>query len=234
MDKDYIKTQAIVLEHIVYGENSIILNVFSKEEGIIGIFINNINSMKSIIEFNVLSVNDFTLKKGNQFYYLVDYDLINSNFNIRTNYRSELFSLVIVDLIKSIFYNEVCNEKVYALILKTVIFLSKYSEDQYALINAFILKLVSYLGYQPSMFYQNSHNRFYLDGGFVDSYGEYYQIDNLHAKYMIYLMKNRYDDIINKKYESINENEILKILLKYTMNNFGIEYLGSLGYLEYL
>ena len=212
MDKDYIKTQAIVLEHIVYGENSIILNVFSKEEGIIGIFINNINSMKSIIEFNVLSVNDFTLKKGNQFYYLVDYDLINSNFNIRTNYRSELFSLVIVDLIKSIFYNEVCNEKVYAL----------------------ILKIVSYLGYQPSMFYQNSHNRFYLDGGFVDSDGEYYQIDNLHAKYMIYLMKNRYDDIINKKYESINENEILKILLKYTMNNFGIEYLGSLGYLEYL
>lgn len=211
MQQDYIKTQAIVLEHIIYGENSIILNVFSKEDGIIGIFINNINSMKSIIEFNVLSVNDFTLKKGNQFYYLVDYDLI-----------------------KSIFYNEVCNEKVYALILKTVIFLSKYSEDQYALINAFILKLVSYLGYQPSMFYQNSHNRFYLDGGFVDSDGEYYQIDNLHAKYMIYLMKNRYDDIVNKKYESINENEILKILLKYTMNNFGIEYLGSLGYLEYL
>ncbi|MDU7298824.1 MAG: recombination protein O N-terminal domain-containing protein [Finegoldia magna] len=71
MEQDYIKTQAIVLEHIIYGENSIILNVFSKEEGIIGIFINNINSMKSIIEFNVLSVNDFTLKKGNQFYYLV-------------------------------------------------------------------------------------------------------------------------------------------------------------------
>ena len=47
-------------------------------------------------------------------------------------------------------------------------------------------------------------------------------------------MKNRYDDIVNKKYESINENEILKILLKYTMNNFGIEYLGSLSYLEYL
>ena len=100
MKQDYIKTQAIVLEHIIYGENSIILNVFSKEEAIIGIFINNINSMKSIIEFNVLSVNDFTLKKRNQFYYLVDYELINSNFNIRTHYKSELFSLVIVDLIK--------------------------------------------------------------------------------------------------------------------------------------
>ncbi|WP_297810772.1 DNA repair protein RecO [uncultured Finegoldia sp.] len=234
MAESFLKTQAIVLEHIIYGENSVILNVFTKDNGIIGIFINNISSKNSLVEFNVLSVSDFTLRKSNQFYYLVDYDLINSNFNIRTNYKSELFSLVIVDLIKSIFYNEVCNEKVYALILKTVIYLSEYTDNQNAIINAFILKLVSYLGYQPSMFYEANHNKFYLNGGFTESNGEFYNIDNLHSKYMIYLMKNKYEDIVDKKYNGIDENKILKILLKYTINNFGIEYLGSLGYLEYL
>ncbi len=234
MENNYIKTQAIVLEHIVYGENSVILNVFTKELGIVGIFIKNVNAMKSMIEFNVLSISDFTLKKGNQFYYLVDYDLENSNYNLRNNYRSELFSLVVVDLIKSIFYNESCNDKVYALIAKTVVFLGKYTDNQYDIINAFILKLVSYLGYQPNMYYNNTHNVFYLDGGFIESESDSYHIDDLNSKYMIYLMRSKYEDIVDKKYDYVDKKMILKILIKYTMYNFGIDYLGSLNYIEYL
>ncbi|MDY6065063.1 MAG: DNA repair protein RecO [Finegoldia sp.] len=230
---DFIKTEAIVLDYKGYGEKSVILNVFSKEKGIINIFIKDITKMHYTVEANILSISQFLLRKSANFYYIQDVDLVYSNFALRSSYQKQVYSLIMTDLIKTIFYDDIAENKVYELIKKSAIFMGK-DDKSIHILNAFILKLDSYLGYMPNLNFKNN-NYFSYESGFTNVQSEdNVFIDELHAKYLVFLAKNVFEDILIPEYKNINSKKILEILLKYTMNNFGLSYLGSLNYIEYL
>lgn len=230
---DLIRTEAIVLDYKSYGEKSVILNVFSRDRGIINIFINDITKTKYTVEANVLSISDYLLKKSANFYYIREVDLVHSNMALRSSYKKQVYSLIMADLIKAIFYDDVAESKVYDLIKKSAIFIGR-SDKSIHILNAFIIKLVSYLGYMPNL---DSKNKRYFsyESGFTDIQSdESVIIDEIHAKYLIFLAKNIFEDILIPEYRNIDGKKILEVLIKYTMNNFGLDYLGSLNYIEYL
>ena len=147
-----IDVDGLILQDTNYSESSKILNVLTKEYGVIGVLSKGSRTMKSKLRSvsRKLIYGTFHIYyKENGLSTLIGVDIKNSYSNILNNLTSISYASYILDLIKQVI-KENDSSEIYDLTIST---LNKINEglDPLVLTNILELKLLDYLGVKPSI-----------------------------------------------------------------------------------
>ena len=144
------KFEGIIISEIDYKENSKIINIFTKEKGIIGVVArgtkqikNNLSGVSSKLTYGVFHIK----YKENGLSSLIEVDVINKFKNIRKSIDLTSYSIYLTEL-SSMVYKHEQNVNVYNLLISS---LKKIDElYNYKVITIILeLKLLEYLGIMP-------------------------------------------------------------------------------------
>lgn len=141
------KYEGIILTDTPYGENSKIVNIYTKEKGLIGVMCNNVKSIKSPLRTKTLKFTygifhiNYNEKKLSK---LVDVDIINNLKDIRTDIEKISYLNYISDLTYQVI-KQTDDENIYNIFINTIIKINE-GKDPRILTNILELKLLDYLG----------------------------------------------------------------------------------------
>lgn len=146
------KIEGIIISTVDYKESSKIVNIFTLDEGIIGVIAKGCKNIKSRISAtsSVLTYGTFYLKfnKGNM-PMLYEVDIIDSFKNIRKDLIKTNYSIFLLELISQVYrYDK--TKKLYELLISG---LKKINEgyDAQVITNIIELKLLEHLGIKPEI-----------------------------------------------------------------------------------
>ncbi len=144
------KIEGIIVSTVDYKENSKILNILTREEGIIGVFArgskkinSNISATSSVMTYGIFHLNQTTKKMPN----LIEVDLINSYKNIRKDLGMMTYATYLLELSTQVYRHD-HNGIIYDLLISS---LNKINNNFDYKIICYILelKLLDYLGIKP-------------------------------------------------------------------------------------
>ncbi len=146
-----IKTEGIVLNEIRYKETSKILNIYTEKLGKITVMAQGAFRPKSNLIANTqpFALNEYIFRKGQNFYYINNADVIDSYYSIRENMERMIYGFYILELIEKSTPIEEENEKLFLLLKKGLKVLSELKKDYLKFITAYEIKFISFLGYRP-------------------------------------------------------------------------------------
>ena len=146
-----LRTEGIILKETKYGETSKILSVYTEKLGKISVMVKGAYKAKSkyIANTQAFSLNDFQLRKGKNFYYISDIDLIDSFYNIREDYERVIYGYYLLELVDKSVPLDQENSKLYKLLKKGLEVLNDSESKYINLILGYEIKFISFLGYRP-------------------------------------------------------------------------------------
>ena len=113
-----IKTEAIVLRTIKYSEADLIVNIFSRKLGKIGVYAKNARNIKSpllsstqIFSYSTMDISTFDGK-----YKLTNANLINNYFSISSSYEKTYLGYYFLQFIDKISNESQTNIKIFELL----------------------------------------------------------------------------------------------------------------------
>lgn len=230
---DTFNIEAIVFRSIDYGETSKILTVFSLEEGIISVMAKGVKAPKSKKQ-NLVSpftIANFELNKSHDLYYLKDGEIITNNSKIRKDISKICITQLFFDIIENTSIRNEKNEIVYLLLKKTLKYLEE-TDKILLILNMFLLKYISMIGYKPRLFNcakcgKNKFTAIYFStdkGGILCENDKEFNSIFLNLEEYNYLCQ-----ILLEVYENISkinngdfEKKIAKILMDFIIYNTGI------------
>ena len=147
-----VDVDGIVLQDTNYSESSKILNVLTKEYGLIGVMSKGSRNVKSklrAVSRKLIYGTFHIYYKENGLSTLIGVDIKNSYTNILSDLTSISYASYIIDLVKQVI-KENDSPDIYDLTIST---LNKINEglDPLVLTNILELKLLDYLGVRPSI-----------------------------------------------------------------------------------
>lgn len=146
-----IKTEGIVIGETRYKETSKILNIYTKELGKISVMAQGALRPKSqlLAVTQMFSCSEFQFRKGRNFYYIIQADLIDTLYSIRESIERVSYGFYILELLNKSVPDEEANEKLFYLLKKGLFTLSSIDDEILKFIVAYELKYVCFLGYRP-------------------------------------------------------------------------------------
>lgn len=144
------KVEGIVVSESPYSESSKILNIITKEYGIIGVMAKGANKLKSKLRSgsNTLSYGYFHISyKEKGLSTLVEVNTINNLKNIKTDINKISFVYYIIDLVKQTLKHEY-SEEIYNILISSVLKIEEGFDPQ-IITNILELKMLEYLGVKP-------------------------------------------------------------------------------------
>lgn len=204
----FLKTRAIILHHIKYSDSSIILHAYTEERGRMAFVVNGIKSKKCVVKSGLLAPLSIVELE-------ISYNPNKEIHRIKECKNTHFFSSIpfcpiknsIAFLISEVLFR--ClketdkNEPLFNFLLQSIVSLDVLDKGIANFHLIFLVKLSSFLGFQPNM--DNEKNNTYFDminGCFLSS-------KPLHLNYL-----------------SINDSDILKELIT---NDFETMYSLSLS-----
>ena len=144
------KFEGIVLSEVDYKENSKIINILTKENGIIGVIArgtkqikNNLSGVTSKLTYGYFHMN----YKESGLSTLIEVEVINKFKNIRKSIDLTTYSLYLTELASMVYKHEPNNE-IYDLLIASLIKIDELYD--YKVITIILeLKLLDYLGIMP-------------------------------------------------------------------------------------
>jgi DNA repair protein RecO (recombination protein O) len=151
---DIVKTEAIVLKSMKYGETSKIVTFYTKEYGKIKGIVKGARKAKSKFgsSLETFSYVQFVMyKKENRSLHLVSQCDLLKTYKTLTTYLDKLaIGLKVVELVDKISHDEERNTKMFKLVLEVFDALEKQTENLQNIFCIFEIKLIELLGYQLS------------------------------------------------------------------------------------
>ncbi len=146
------KIEGIIISTVDYKENSKIINILSKEDGMIGLFAKGSKSPKSKLAAttNVLCYGTFHINcHGNSLPNVMEVDILNSFKKTRKDIIKLNYSLFLLELSGQVYRHD-NSPKIYELLIAA---LNKINEgyDAQVITNILELKFLEYLGIKPVM-----------------------------------------------------------------------------------
>lgn len=141
------KFEGIIITDTPYGDNSKIINIFTKEQGIIGVMCSNVKSLKNPLRSKTLKFTyaTFHLKYNkNKLSKLIDVDIINNLSNIKEDIKLISYLSYITDLTYQV-AKQNDNPNIYELYISTILKINE-GKDPLILTNILELKYLDYLG----------------------------------------------------------------------------------------
>ncbi|UHR03088.1 DNA repair protein RecO [Peptoniphilus sp. GNH] len=152
MATNNIELIGIVISDRKQGESSKILSVFTDKLGKVSIYGKGLMNPKSglLASGSMFSKTKFLLQKGQNFYYIKEAHLLDSFYDIRTDFNTIVAVSFMAELLDRSFLEGMKNYKVF-LLFKKALELSKTKKNLKALRLAFALKFMAYIGYKPNL-----------------------------------------------------------------------------------
>ena len=227
-----LKTEIIVLNEQKYSESSKIIKVLSREYGKLSILAKGaLNARSKLISITSLfSLSEVELIKGKNFYYINEFKLIESFYGLRENYTKLIYGNFLLELINKTTIETHIDTKIFDLLKKT---LYKLNETKYtlALILAFELKYMSFIGYRPLLSEEKDAIFSIEEGGLVKEENlKGYPISQKNIYYLNELLYTSLDNI-SQDISDKDINYLQMIILKYIKYNLDIEKFNSLNLL---
>ena len=144
------KIEGIIVSTVDYKESSKIINIFTKENGIIGVLAKGSKNIKSKISAtsNVLCYGIFHLKyREYSLPTLIEVDIINSLKEIRKDLTKTNYALFLLELASGVYRHEQ-NENIYPLLITGLLKIND-NYDPSIITNIIELKLLDDLGIKP-------------------------------------------------------------------------------------
>lgn len=144
------KIEGIVVSTVDYRENSKIVNILTKEDGVVGVFArgskkikSNLLATSSILTYGIFHLNKTTKKMPN----LIEVDIIDYFKKIRTNLGKMAYATYLLELSSQVYRHDQSNN-IYKLLIAA---LKKINEgyDFIIITNIVELKMLEYLGIKP-------------------------------------------------------------------------------------
>jgi len=220
------KTRGIVLKTTLYGEGSVIVQVFTEKFGIQSYIINGVKKPKAKIRMNML-----------QPLHLLDmvvYHKANTSLQRISELRtSPIFRTIPYDIVKSsiiLFLNEVLyksirqqhtDENLFSFIFNAISWFDECEMADTSFHLAFLLKLSRFLGFAPRTENKNGQNYFDLQEG------EFKSMPPVHPHFMNKTEADLFISLFSTPFEKINEIKLNnstrriivdKILIFYTLH----------------
>lgn len=148
-----INTQGIVLRETKFNDLDKILTILTKKNGKVQSIAKGSRRPKSRLmpSTNVFCYSDLILYKGRNFYHMNQGDIINSFYSLRNDLEKLAYASYIVELVDFGMPELEQNDKVFNLLLKTLLVLSHMEKDYLKLVYAFEIKYISFIGYRPQL-----------------------------------------------------------------------------------
>ena len=145
-----IKIEGIILSEVDYKESSKIINVLTKEYGIIGVIARGTKQIKNKLSgvTSKLTYGYFHIKyKENGLSQLIEVDIIDSFKSIKKDINMTSYAIYILELADRVYKHEK-NNNIYDLLIAS---LKKINEgyDYKVITNIFELKMLDFLGIKP-------------------------------------------------------------------------------------
>lgn len=143
------KVEGIVISEISYHETSKIINVFTKELGIIGILAKGATRPKSPYYglTNKLTYGYFHINYREGLSTLIEIDIINNFKAIKKNLLKMSYSLYITDLVTQVYKHEQ-NFNIFSVYLASILKIEE-DFDPVVITNIVELKMLDFLGIRP-------------------------------------------------------------------------------------
>lgn len=142
-----LEVEGIVLSETPYGETSKIINLYTKEKGLIGIMCKGAKSMKSMFRAStqVLSYGVFNLHyKEGKLSTLTGVDIIDPLINIKEDLKKITTAFYLIKLITQVL-KDTQDPKIYELFISTILKINE-GFDETVLCNILEIKLLPFLG----------------------------------------------------------------------------------------
>ncbi len=169
------KYEGIILTDTPYGENSKIVNIYTREKGLVGVMCNNVKSIKNPLRTKTLKFTYGTFHinyNEKKLSHLVDVDVIDNLKDIRTDIEKISYLNYISDLTYQVIKQN-DEEEIFDIFINTIIKINE-GKNPAILTNILELKLLDYLGVglnlDSCIKCGNKHNIVTLDpdeGGFI-------------------------------------------------------------------
>ena len=144
------KVEGIIVSTVDYKESSKIVNILTKDNGLIGVFANGSKRLKSklsatstVLTYGIFHLND----RNNKMPSLLEVDVIDSFKNVRKDLNKMSYSIYLLELSTQVYRHD-SNSNIYGLIISA---LKKINDNfDYQIISYIVeLKLLVYLGIKP-------------------------------------------------------------------------------------
>ena len=148
-----INVKGIVLKEIPVGESDKRILVFSKEHGKMLLFAKGARNQKSklLSATQLFAYSNFIIFEGKSFKTVSSADLIESFYNVRSDILKLSYSSYFLELIEKTVLEEMEEEEVLKLLLKTLMVVSKTDFDIKLCARIFEIKLMQLLGFLPDI-----------------------------------------------------------------------------------
>lgn len=147
-----IKVTGIVIQEVKYKDNNKILTILTDKLGKISCLARGSRKINSplLASSQLLVVSEFVLYKGTNYYNINTAEVIDTFYNIRTDYEKLEKAYNILKIVSLLTYEEE-SKKILSLVLNTIYVLSNFDKDFKFIETVFKLKIISLIGFKPSV-----------------------------------------------------------------------------------
>ena len=152
---EIIKTEAVVLSKINYGDTSSIVSLYTESDGKLSVIVKGGRSPKNKTGKIIDPINHLQIiiykKNTRDIQILSNADLISHFVNIKEDLDATKYSFAIIELVKSLTAEHESNPKLFKGLIKILSMLNEKKEAPAFLFGRFLLFFLSELGYEISM-----------------------------------------------------------------------------------
>lgn len=225
MAKITIKTQAIVLQTIKYGDSSLVVKMLTKEEGIQSFMVKGVFGKKSKMKaalFQNMTLLDVVAEIGNNSLgFIKEITLSHYYKSNSTDIKKITIILFISELLSKSITESETDTLLFEYIYQSMIRLDEAISDYVNFPIEFALNLSKYLGFYPNFDTYSEGSCFnLLDGNFKKSQSDIYQIDQELSKkfYLLGTLKNFSEISLNNKERRLLLDAIITYYKLHTEN----------------
>lgn len=212
------ETSGIVIHEQAYQESSKILRIFTRDRGKLSVLARGALRAKSqILALTQPMVEaSYLFSQGRSFAYFHEGQLIHDHQVLKQDFRTMLAGTFLLEVVDKVVEGDQVNVKLYDLLAKTLLFLEVgFSKT---LLNAFLIKTLTFLGYRPILHKKTkiTDNTRYFDpkSGIIE-YGlkvwDGKSIEEADLDYLEAILYARLDNLPTLK---DNEDFIFELLMK--------------------
>ncbi|WP_347173038.1 DNA repair protein RecO [Polaribacter uvawellassae] len=216
----FIKTKAIVLSSLKYGDTSLIVRCFTLEDGLRSYLLRGIlNSKKGKIKaayfqpLTQLNIEANHNNKGN-LNSIREVHIVNPYKNIYTNIFKQTIVLFLSEILSSTIQEEEANEGLFSFLETSFIWLDINDKtSNFHLL--FLLNLTKFLGFYPDTTNINSNYFNLIDGNFMKSTTEKEVVFGENLVQFKKLLGTNFDSIESIKFNQQERQQVLQIIIRY-------------------
>ncbi|MDO4710977.1 MAG: DNA repair protein RecO [Peptostreptococcaceae bacterium] len=229
-----IQTEGIVLRATKYSESDLILNVFTKKIGKIGVYAKNARRLKSPLmsSVQIFSHSNMILSTFDGKYRLKNADLIDNNFRISSSYEKTYLGYYFLQFAEKVAMEGQTNIRLFEL-LRSMLEVLKQSDKLLLQKIIFDLKMIRIFGYKPIIEQcvmcskrENNGNFFSVEEGgriCADCLREemyLFRLDSTSFRLMGYIFDNDIQKVLDSKISYMILKEIDRMMDRYIDYHF--------------